>query len=223
MTLLSRPSPHPRHKRVTCPTKSPRNHPNLLKNTSIWGFLSTSPLVHSASEQSWTLTPEVTGIVLIATRNSRSTNSTVAIDGSNPRSFRIVPYDRKNKNQGHSAQEPSTSGGVVGGAEPGGDCAGGCFGSLYCDRRSSCSLSVSVSAGNTDGTKEEGGKLTEPKTSTCRYDHSISSFPLTSTSSGERPERHPAQNRSHSCLCSKGHRWIRSSPSRPRSFLSHLC
>ena len=147
----------------------------------------------------------------------------MAIDDGNPRPFRIVPYDRKSKDQGHSTQEPSTSGVVVGGTEPGGDCTGGCFGSLYCDLRSSGFLSFSMPAGNTDGTKEEGGKLTEPKTSTCRHDHSISSFPLTSTSSGERPERHPAQSRSHSRLYPKGHRWIRSSPSRPRSFLRRLC
>ena len=161
----------------------------------------------------------MTEIVLIATRNLRLT---VAIDEDNPRPCRVVFYDEKSKDRDHSAQEPSTSGVVVGGTEPGGDRAGWCLWSRYCDRRSSGSL-FSTSGGNTDGTKEEGGKPPDPTTSTCRYDRSISS-PLTSTSSGERPEGHSAWGCSHSCLCpGGGHRWIRSSPSRPRSFLRRLC
>jgi len=86
----------------------------------------------------------------------------------------------------------------------------------YYDQRSSSSLCFSMSGGYTYGTGEEVGKLTEQIGSTCR-DVRVISFPLTSTSSGERPEGHPAWD------CRRGsRRWVRTSPSRPKSFLHRL-
>lgn len=89
-----------------------------------------SPLVHSASEQRWTLIPKVTGIVLMSHSRlgtSDRPDSTVAVDDSNPRPSRIVSYDEKNKDRGHFAPETSTRGIVVGGTEHGGDRTGEFF------------------------------------------------------------------------------------------------
>jgi len=92
-----------------------------------------------------------------------------------------------------------------------------------CGRRSFSSLYFFMPGGNTDGTKEEGGKLTEPTTSTCRCDRAISSLSLTSTSFGKRSEGHPARSCPHPCLCRRrGRGWIRSSSSHPRSCLHRL-
>ena len=87
----------------------------------------------------------------------------------------------------------------------------------YCGQRSSGSLCFSMSGGYTCGMREEVGKLVGQTGSTCRCDRAIS-FPLTSTSSRERPEWHP-----HSFLCPSGsRRQVRTSSSRPRKFLHRL-
>ena len=71
------------------------------------------------------------------------------------------------------------------------------------DRCSSSSLCFFISGGYTYGTGEGVGKLTEQTGSTCQEDRAIS-FPLTSVSSGERPEGHPAWGCPHSFLCRSG-------------------
>jgi len=75
----------------------------------------------------------------------------------------------------------------------------------YCDQRSSSPLCFFISGGYTYGTGEGVGKLTEQTGSTCQGDRTIS-FPLTSASSGERPEGHPARGCPHSFLCPSGSR-----------------
>jgi len=75
----------------------------------------------------------------------------------------------------------------------------------YCDRRSFSSLCFFVSGGYTYDTGEGVGKLTEQTGSTCQDDRAIS-FPLTSASSGERPEGHLARGWPHSFLCPSGSR-----------------
>jgi len=75
----------------------------------------------------------------------------------------------------------------------------------YYGRRSSGSLCFFISGGHTYGTGEGVGKLTEQTGSTCQDDRAVS-FPLTSASSGERPEGHPARGWPHSFLCPSGSR-----------------
>ena len=93
----------------------------------------------------------------------------------------------------------------------------------YRDRCSSNSLYLSISGGNTDDIKEEEGKPTKTIRGTCRH-HCVITFPLTFTSSGERPGRHGARGCPHSCRWRKGgRRWIQSPPSHPGSYLRRLC
>ena len=92
----------------------------------------------------------------------------------------------------------------------------------YYDRRSSSSLCFFISGGYTYGTGEGVGKLTEQTGSTCQDDRT-KSFPLTSASSGERPEGHHARGCSHYFLCTSGsRRQVRTPSSRPRSVLHRL-
>ena len=57
-------------------------------------------------------------------RDSDQPNSTVAIDDGNPGPSRIVSYEEKNKDRGHSAPE---TGIVDNGTGRGGNRTGGCF------------------------------------------------------------------------------------------------
>jgi len=75
----------------------------------------------------------------------------------------------------------------------------------YYDRRSSSSLCFLISGEYTYGTGEGVGKLIEQTESTCQDDRAVP-FPLTSASSGERPEGHLARGCPHSFLCPSGSR-----------------
>ena len=80
-----------------------------------------------------------------------------------------------------------------------------------------------VSEENTDGAKEEGGGPAEAIRSTCQC-HCVVRFPLTSISSGERPEGPSTWCYPHSCQCRRGNlRQIRSPSSVPRNYLHRLC